>query len=124
LALTVAACYSKRKRQDTQVLHLDVVARLRGWLETKNSLPGNALLFPISDKVPGGVDRRTSKMMKADLKAARKKWSEEAKKKQEKSEREKSDFMKYQNDAGLFAYFHSNSHTFISVLPVSVRESD
>ena len=85
-------------------------------LKPSNRLPDDALLFPVSDKVPGGVDRRTSKMMRADLKAARKKWIEEAKTKKEKAEREKSDFLKYQNDAGLFADFHSNRHTFITNL--------
>jgi integrase len=33
---TVEACYSKRKRQDTQVLHPDLVHRLRDWLATKS----------------------------------------------------------------------------------------
>jgi integrase len=32
---TVTACYSKRKRQDTQVLHPEVANRLREWLKTK-----------------------------------------------------------------------------------------
>ena len=32
---TVAACYSKRKRQDTQILHPEVVRRLKDWLATK-----------------------------------------------------------------------------------------
>jgi len=114
--VTIAACYSKRKRQDTQVLHPEVADRLREWLKTKTSLPADALLFPVSAKVPGGVDRRTSKMMKADLKVARKKWIEEAKNPHEKKDRERSDFLKYQNDLGLFADFHSNRHTFITNL--------
>jgi integrase/recombinase XerD len=79
----------------------------------------SATFLPISDHIPGGVDRRTSKMMRLDLKAARKKWIEEAKSKKEKSEREKTDFLKYRNDAGLFADFHSNRHTFITNLEKS-----
>jgi len=31
---TVAAGYSKRRREDTQVLHPEVVRRLREWLAT------------------------------------------------------------------------------------------
>jgi integrase len=70
--------------------------------------------FPV--KAPGGVDRRTAKMMRVDLKAARKKWIAEAKKPEEKAEREQSDFLKYQDSRGLFADFHSNRHTFITNL--------
>ncbi len=55
-------------------------------------------------------------MMEDDLKSARKKWIKESKSKNEKAEREKADFLKYQNDAGLFADFHSNRHTFITNL--------
>ena len=76
--ITVAAAYSKRKRQDTQVLHHDVVTCIREWLEGKQALAADALLFPVSAKVPGGVNRRTAKMMRADLEAARKKWIEAA----------------------------------------------
>ena len=114
--VTVAACYSKRKRQDTQVLHPEVASRLREWLKTKKRLAPDAVLFPVSAKAPGGVDRRTAKMMRVDLKAARKKWIEEAKKPEEKAEREQSDFLKYQDSRGLFADFHSNRHTFITNL--------
>jgi integrase/recombinase XerD len=114
--ITVAACYSKRRRCDTQVLHREVVNRLRDWLQTKNDLDPNALLFPISAKVPGGVERRTSKMMRADLKAARKKWIMEAKTAKEKEERQKSDFLMYCDHAGLFADLHSLRHTFITNL--------
>jgi len=114
--VTVAACYSKRRRQDIQVLHGELVNRLREWFKTKEALPADALLFPVSAKVKGGVDRRTSKMMKADLKAARKKWVEEAKTEKEKRAREESDFLTYKNDSGLFADFHSNRHTFITNL--------
>lgn len=114
--VTVAAAYSKRKRQDTQVLHPELAARLRAWLATKGDLPDEALLFPVSAAVPGGVDRRGAKMMKKDLAAARKKWIKEAKTPKEKAERERSDFLKYQDSAGKFADFHSNRHTFITNL--------
>jgi site-specific recombinase XerD len=114
--VTVAACYSKRRRQDVQVLHGEVVSRLREWFKTKEALPADAVLFPVSAKVSDGVDRRTSKMMKADLKAARKEWIEEAETAKENTAREESDFLKYKNDSGLFADFHSNRHTFITNL--------
>ena len=114
--VTVAACYSKRKRQDTQVLHAEVASRLREWLKTKKDSGGDYLLFPVSAKVPGATERRTSKMMRCDLKAARKKWIEEATVPEVRQAREKSDFLEYRDDDGLFADFHSNRHTFITNL--------
>jgi integrase len=114
--VTVAAAYSKRKRQDTQVLHPEVAFRLRAWLERKKSLSEDDLLFPVSAKVPGGIERHTSKMMRVDLNAARKKWIEEGKSPKEKAKRERADFLMYKNNTGQFADFHSNRHTFITNL--------
>ena len=117
MTVTVAAAYSKRKRQDTQVLHRVVAERMRGWLDTKQKLGPGALLFPVSAKIPGCPERRTSKMMRADLTAARTKWIDEAKDDEElRKEREDSDFLCYQDENGLFADFHSNRHTFITNL--------
>ena len=65
--VTVAAAYSKRKRQDMQVLHPVVAERLRGWLHTTTKLGPDTLLFPVSAKIPGCPEQRTSKMMRADL---------------------------------------------------------
>lgn len=114
--VTVAAAYSKRKRADTQVLHPDVVARLRTWLATKTDVGPDEPLFPISAKVPGGIDRRGANMMRADLKAARKKWIEEGETGEEKKRREESGFLKYCDENGLYADFHANRHTFITNL--------
>jgi integrase len=44
---TVAACYSKRKRQDSQILHPGLVRLLKAWLATKPYLGPDDLLFPI-----------------------------------------------------------------------------
>ena len=93
----------------------EVANRLREWLKTKD-VGDDYLLFPVSAKVPGGTERRTSKMMRSDLKAARKKWIEEATTPEERQVREQSDFLTYQDDDGLFADFHSNRHTFITNL--------
>ena len=62
---TVAACYSKRRRQDTQVLHPEVVRQLQEWLATEDLAHAHEPLFPISGRVPGGIDRKTHKMMEA-----------------------------------------------------------
>ncbi len=114
--VTVAAAYSKRKRKDTQVLHPEVAKRLSAWLESKAELGPDAQLFPVSAKVPGVPERRTSKMMKADLAAARNKWLIEAETDDERGRREESDYLCYQDENGLFADFHSNRHTFITNL--------
>jgi len=113
---TVAACYSKRKRQDTQILHPEVVCRLRKWLATKPDLGLDVPLFPVSGRVPGGIERKTHKMMRLDLDAARAAWIKEAKTPEERKAREKTDFLAYQDDGGLFADFHSNRHLFITSL--------
>lgn len=113
---TVEACYSKRRRQDTQVLHPEVATRLRDWLRSKGEVEPDELLFPVSNKVPGCKDRRTSKMMKADLKVARAKWIKESKTAADRDAREKTDFLSYRNEDGLFADFHSNRHLFITNL--------
>jgi integrase/recombinase XerD len=113
---TVAACYSKRRRQDTQILHREVVQILKDWLGSKPDLGPDDLLFPVSGKVPGGTERKTHKMMRLDLERARTKWLEEAGDDDERHRREQSDFLSYCNGDGLFADFHSNRHLFITSL--------
>ena len=113
---TVAALYSKHKRQDSQILHIEVVRWLKQWMDEKGQFGPDTLLFPVSGRVAGGKERKTHKMMQLDLKAARKAWLEEAKTPEEKKVREKSDFLKYQDGDGLFADFHSNRHLFITSL--------
>ena len=114
--VTVAACYSKRKRQDTQVLHPEVAKRLREWLKTKKEHGPDELLFPVSAKVPGGTERRTSKMMRIDRKAAKQEWIKEASTREEQEKRRKSGLLEYRDEEGLFADFHSDRHTLITNL--------
>ncbi len=113
---TVAACYSERKRQDTQILHPEVVRRLNEWLATKPDQEDDGLLFPVSGRVPGGTERKTHKMMQLDLAAARTRWIEEGETPEERERRAKTDFLAYRNGDGLFADFHSNRHLFITSL--------
>ena len=113
---TVAACYSKHRREDTQVLHPELVRQLRDWLATKRHLHSGQPLFPISGRVPGGVERKTHKMMERDIMAARDAWLEEAENEDELQRRLKSDFLCYCNHDGLFADFHSMRHLFITNL--------
>jgi integrase len=113
---TVAACYSKRRREDTQILHPEVTRQLKDWIATKKRLRPDQPLFPISGRVPGGIDRKTHKMMERDLMAARDKWLEETKTPEERAERLKSDFLCYCDHDGLYADFHSMRHLFITSL--------
>jgi integrase len=112
--VTVQATYSKRRRKDVQVLHPEVVERLKVWLSKRRPMH-QRWLFPLT-KQTCGLDRRTSKMMKADLKNARIQWIKEATTEEEKKARMESDFLSYQNSAGQFADFHANRHTFITNL--------
>jgi len=114
--VTVAANYSKRRRQDSQILHPDLVRELELWLETKPKLEPKDLLFPISDSMPGGTQRKTSKMIRRDLAQARKDWLMEAADDAERKKREKSDFLLSENHEGLFADFHAIRHFFITNL--------
>ncbi|MCH7786405.1 MAG: site-specific integrase, partial [Chloroflexi bacterium] len=113
---TVEASYSKRRREDTLILHPELAKQLKAWLNGTGNLKPSTLLFPVSGRVPGGTDRKTHKMMRLDLAAARKAWIAEAVTKQERAKREQSDFLCYRNHAGLYADFHSCRHLFITSL--------
>jgi len=113
---TVEACYSKRRREDTQILHPEVVRLLKQWLATKKNPKPDELLFPISSRVPGGKERKAYKMIELDLVAARDKWIDEAETDAEKQRRLESDFLCYSNHDGLYADFHSLRHLFITNL--------
>lgn len=114
--VTVEASYSKRRKKDVQVLPVEVVEKIKEWLELR--VPKHeSLLFPLT-KETCGIDRRTSKMMKRDLQSARDAWIAEidADDTEERERREASDYLTYENAAGLFADFHANRHTFITNL--------
>jgi integrase len=70
-------------------------------------------MFPMNE-ASCGFDRKGAKMMRADLEAARNLWLAEDASLRE--EREKSDFLKYRDQDGRFADFHSLRHTFITNL--------
>lgn len=115
--VTVAAAYSKRRRQDTQVLHPEVAQQMQDWLTAQGRISPDQLLFPISEMVPGCIERKTAKMMKRDLEAARDEWLEESTTPEERERRKASDFLAYCDHNGRYADFHSNRHTFITSLP-------
>ncbi len=109
-SLTIAASYSKRRREDVQYLHPDVVEKVRAWLKAKNP-DANEILFQVSARTCG-LERTTAKMMKSDLKIARDKWLAES----PEESREQSDFLKYVDAKRRYADFHTLRHTFITNL--------
>lgn len=123
--VSVAAAYSKRRQHDSIPLHPAVVTLLKAWLAGKGSIRSDELLFPVAR-------RKTAKMMRADLAAARQAWIREAKSDAERCaplsplarkrvademrRRRRSSFLAYQDANGLFADFHSNRAAFITRL--------
>jgi len=106
---------SKRRRVEELPLHSYVVDRLRSWLAAKPADESeDAPLFALRSST--GFLRDTAAMMRKDLASARSAWLDEAANAKERSEREKTDFLKYEDGGGLFADFHSNRHSFISSL--------
>jgi integrase/recombinase XerD len=113
--VTVAANYSKRRRRDTQLLHPDVASALTTWFARRSDANANDVLFPISRRA-GAIERKTGKMMKRDLAAARKAWIQSADDSGERERRETSEFLAYRSADGRFADFHSLRHFFITNL--------
>ena len=113
--VAVEAAYSKHRRDDTQILHPDIVERFLKWIEIRKPASESEILFPISGKT-SDVDRRTSEMMMFDLNFARNLWLSESKDDTERQTRSASDFLRYQDSQGKFADFHALRHTFITNL--------
>ena len=112
-AISVDAAYSKRRRNDSIPMHPYVEERLRDWFSA-NKPKKDSPIFSL--KSANGYLRATAKMMRLDLATARATWIKEANTEDEKSRRENSDFLTYQDENGMYADFHANRHTFISNL--------
>jgi len=112
--LMINAAYSKRRREDVQFLHPDVVALFQEWVTKKNP-KADDILFPVSAKTCG-TERKTAKMVERDLASAREVWINESNSDAEREFREESDYLKYVNSHGKFADFHGLRHTFITNL--------
>jgi integrase len=84
--LTVAAGYSKHRRDDVIPLRADFAERIRNWLAGKKRVSPDTPLFEITDK-------RTAEMIRKDLGSARKNWLEEAQSDTERKQRDESSFL-------------------------------
>lgn len=110
----IEAAYAKNRRQDVQVLHPYIVRKLKAWLEARKPAP-DEILFPVSRR-SGGVERKTSKMIRFDLESARTFWIAESKTEKEETTRLNANFLLYRDESGRFADFHCLRHTFITNL--------
>ncbi len=105
--VTVAAAYSKRRREDGLPLRPELAEALRKHLTGK--LP-TAPAFKMPN--PGNVSR----MIREDLEAARAAWLKRAETPKERKKRAESSFLAYRDEAGRVADFHALRHTFITGL--------
>ena len=106
--VTVAAAYSKRRRNDTLPLRPETAEALRPFLA---SLTTEGKVFKMPNK--GNVVKL---LLLPDLEEARKRWLAEAEDARERSRREASDFLRYVDGAGRYADFHALRHSFITNL--------
>jgi len=62
------------------------------------------------------IQRYTARMLKKDLAAARRQWLRKSSTDAERAERQRSDFLQYQDADGRYADFHAQRHTHISAI--------
>ena len=106
--VTVAAGYSKRRRNDTLPLRNETAKALRLFLA---ALTPETKVFKMPSK--GNVVRQ---LLRPDLEEARKQWLAETEDAKERSHRHASDFLQYVDSAGRYADFHALRHSFITNL--------
>lgn len=102
--VTVAAAYSKRRREDTIPVRPEMAERLAFHV---GMVIDDSPVFRLPDK--------PAKMLRDDLSDAREHWLEQAKTPEDRARRTRSDFLKYRTKAGVVD-FHALRHTFITNL--------
>ena len=109
--VVVQAGYSKHRRQDVQPVRHDLAELLCEFLVDK----------PAGEPIwAGRWWRKAAKMIRADLKDARRQWIDEAgEDAEERTAREKSDFLTYVNHAGEVFDFYAQRGQMITVLEQS-----
>lgn len=104
--VTVAAAYSKHRRQDIQPLRREFADQLRPWLDRR---PAVGPVF--------GVPASAAGILRADMAAARDAWVLQAATDEERQRRlTNGNFLMYRDSAGRYADFHALRHTFITNL--------
>jgi integrase len=100
--VTVSAKAAKARRQRRAPLHSDTVSLVSE--HVKQKMPG-AKVF----KIPS--HQHSAKMVRHDLAVARAAWIKASPNDEERSQREQSNFLRYEDDAGRFLDFHALRHT-------------
>jgi len=103
--VTVAAAYSKHRRDDVVPLRADLATTMAAYVAGK---PSGARLFRLPDK--------PADMLKADLRRARALWIRETTDPAERHRRLASSFLASRDASGRVVDFHALRHTFITRL--------
>lgn len=103
---------TKNRKRAVVPLHASVVAAVRTWRADLPTIRLDAPVFVLTTK--GGWPRKTSKMVKADLTAAKLAWVNEAP--GDKAKRRKSDALEYVDSEGRYADFHGLRKTYVTML--------
>ncbi|MEX0704382.1 MAG: site-specific integrase [Planctomycetales bacterium] len=110
--VTVEAGYSKRRRKDVLPLHADLAGSLATWFADRRGGEGRDLSL-----WPGSWMTKAADMLRVDLEAARAAWLDECGDDREaRQARERTDFMRPEDEAGRVLDFHALRHSFVSHL--------
>jgi integrase len=113
---TVEASCTKNRKEAVQPLPLDIAKALREFVSSK---PANVPVWS------GKWQAKAARMIRADLKEARKNWLQSFQDACQRTEAEQSDFLTYKDGEGRYADFHALRHSFITMVGkagVSARE--
>ena len=119
--VTVAASYSKRRREDVQPIRCDLADNIREWLSVKRDEDPEGILWGLrldsGKRGPSSWCNIAAAMLHRDLLAARWLWiAAEGHDDAETQRRIKSDTLKPVDAAGSVLDFHALRHTFITNL--------
>ena len=98
----------KNRQPVVQVIRPELAEELQTWIEDAQIAPESPLWPELT--------QHTSKMLKADLEAARDAWLDDSQSDAEREKREQSNFLCYEDDAGRYADFHALRHSFVSLI--------
>jgi integrase len=105
-AVRVQAAYAKNRKEAELPLTAEVAEVLRDYLAGK---PADAPVWPGT-----WSHAASAKMIRLDLREARKKWLQSFQDARQRTEAERSDVLAYRDAAGLVADFHSLRHLYVS----------
>jgi integrase len=100
------ALTTKNRKEAEQPMTAEVADVLRGYL---NGRPAEAPVWPGT-----WSNAASAKMIRLDLKEARKKWLQSFQDARQRTQAEQSDFLTYRDAAGFVADFHSLRHLYVS----------